>query len=324
MLFALALCWQVVQAQDVAEQGILLDGVAAHVNESVITIGEVIGMMEPVSMRLHREFQGQALAEKLEAAYGETLERMIGLQLILEEYRESGAQLPEWAVDNRIDRMIADTYGGEAALLDSLVEQRQTYSEWRDRMKEQIIIMTMRQSVIDRNTSVSPAEVRAYYEAHPAEFRKPARIRLRMILVQKSAAENETNVVARAQRVVERLAAGEPFEDVARALSDGSKADEGGDWGWIEPGLLRGELAEVALSLDAGETSALLSISGVYYILRLEEKTEAGQVPFETVQSDIESRLRRNASETQYAAWIERLRAKAYVKIFDVTSAFAL
>ena len=70
-------------------------------------------------------------------------------------------------------------------------------------------------------------------------------------------------------------------------------------------------------SLEPGGTSSIVYADGVFYILHLEDRRAESEGTIETAQPMIEREMRQQQSEILYKAWIERLRAKAYVKVFD-------
>ena len=111
---------------------------------------------------------------------------------------------------------------------------------------------------------------------------------------------------------------GQSFETLAREISEGDSADEGGDWGWLNPAELRPELAKVATTLPARGISEVIETDDDLYILQIAEKQPGTVTPFEDVAKTIERQLRAQQGEQIYSAWTESLRKNAFIKIFDV------
>ena len=85
------------------------------------------------------------------------------------------------------------------------------------------------------------------------------------------ATRSKEEALARIHEAQERLAAGEPFADVARAYSDGAMGERGGDLGWFTRGQFLPDFEEAALALQPGETSDVLeTVAGFHIIRRLE------------------------------------------------------
>ena len=116
-------------------------------------------------------------------------------------------------------------------------------------------------------------------------------VRIRQILV--GAQED-------ADRVVERLNAGEDFAAVATEMSsDDATKDKGGEKGWVALEELEASYAAKVFALEVGQRSEPLESTGGFLIVEVEEK-QAGR-PLESTQ--------RTAIGTRYASlWISEQR----------------
>ena len=78
---------------------------------------------------------------------------------------------------------------------------------------------------------------------------------------------------ARVQAVQDALAEpGADFAEVARELSEGPEAEEGGDVGWLSRDQLAEELVEQVFGLDAGEVSEPIELGEGHYFIKVLEK----------------------------------------------------
>lgn len=75
-----------------------------------------------------------------------------------------------------------------------------------------------------------------------------------------------------AVELVAQLRRGAPFSDVARQISQGLSAPQGGDRGWVEAGELAPELDAVLAKLNVGQISDPVEIVDGFYILHLRER----------------------------------------------------
>src|SRR5438034_8321346 len=79
----------------------LVDGVAAIVNDKVITYSEVRDYVQPVVAQLRRNVSGKELIEKVRAAQVDALNNLIERSLILQEFKEKGYSFPDSVVDEQ-------------------------------------------------------------------------------------------------------------------------------------------------------------------------------------------------------------------------------
>lgn len=294
-----------------------IDGYAALVNNRVITVGEVLAIVQPIRAQLVETYTGRELETKMEEAYQEGLDALIERALILEEFIAMGGNIPDRAVDDQINVMINERFKNDrTAFLEALAEDRMTLDDWREETKNRLIVNLMRRrEVIDR-VMIAPRAVRDLYESRSFQYQVPEQIQLSMIVLHKGASSNDQAVKKKeAAQIREKLLAGGNFAELAKSSSEGYKAADGGDQGWMDPKTLRKELVEAVATLDPGRISEVIETDDDFYILKVEAKKNASVIPFDDVRSQIEEELHKAEELKQYEAWIERLKKKFYVKI---------
>jgi len=316
-LLALWVAAVAVTAARGAEERVLLDGVAAMVDGEAITIGDVLARIQGVRRRLAMRYRGEELREKSLEAYRKAMDALIERTLVLELYVEQEGQLPEWAVDNRINEIIHEMFDDDrSALMETLAEDHLTYDEWRGDIREQLIVASMRQEHVYKRVNVSARDVQDRYRENLDDYRVAGSVQLRMIVLKKPTTGKALNALReKAAALREELIAGGDFEAAARTFSAGYKAQEGGDWGWVDPRDLRPELRDALQPLEAGDIAAPVETNEEIYIVKVEGRRDEQLADFEDVQDEIEKALRAEQAERLYRAWIDALRASAYIKI---------
>jgi len=137
--------------------------------------------------------------------------------------------------------------------------------------------------------------------------------------VVKKASDGEDNAARRKliEEIHAKLQAGEDFGKLAQAHSEGSNnKEQQGDWGWIERDTLRKELSDAAFALKPGQHSGIIETDDGFYLLRVEEFKAAHVRPLSEVRNDVERKLQGEERQRRQQAWIDKLKAKAFIRIY--------
>lgn len=163
-----------------------------------------------------------------------------------------------------------------------------------------------------RAPKLPEGEARAYYEAHPDVARVQESVTLREILL----------TTQQDARDVARILGSDPnaFELLARTRSSSPQASGGGLLGSFRRGELPPEIERTAFSLSVGQTSAIVTTSFGYHVIRLESKTPAQTRSFADSLQDIESRLSEAKTRLRMKQLVDGLVGQAQVNYEAVTS----
>ena len=301
-----------------AEESRVIDGIAAIVNGDVITYSQVRGVSLPRERLLMSQFKGEELAKQIKAARDAALKDLIDRQLIVQSFRKEKFEIPEHFVDEHINDIIRDDFGGDRnAFIKTLQAQNFSLTEFKKMETEKIIVQAMRGKNVKLNTIVSPTKIREYYDLHRAEFTVKEEVKLRMIMIPtRAAVGNSAAQKAIAEEILGKLADGAPFDRMAQMYSEDATRDNGGDWGWIARKTLAAPLEKVAFNLPPGRVSHVIEVGPNYYILKVEEKRGGDTPSFEKMRPEIEKKLLQEDSQRQQELWLAGLRQKAYIRIF--------
>lgn len=301
-----------------AAPGIPVDGYAAVVNGRVILVSDVHIQMQPVVRQMKEAFSGAELEARLEAAYTNALEHLIERELIISDFYAKGASIPDNIVESRIEEIIRNRFNGNRAeLLKALEADGMTWDEWREDIRNQFIISVQREREVESRIHITPSEMREAYEQNIEKYRIPEQVDLRMIVISRGKTEEEKAVKRKqVEEIRRRLLAGEDFGELARAVSEGVKADAGGHHGWIDPATRREELRRAIAALAPGEISEIIETEEDFFIIKIDGRKNAGLTPFEKAGPEIREKLHAEKAQRLYDEWVSRLKEKAYIKKF--------
>ena len=298
----------------------MVDGIAAVVNSNVITYGQVRELLMFRQRSMGQQQMTEEMKEKMKASQDAAVNDLVDRQLIIDAFKTEGFQIPEYVVDDRINSLIREEFGGDrTSFVRTLKAQGFSLSRFREVEREKIIVQAMRQRAVKSDFVISPDKIEASYRQNIEKYSTPEEIRLSMIVLRPDASEGNDPVTAArevATEIRQKLADGADFAGMAQMYSQDSTADLGGDWGWIDRKTLTSELNRAAFSLGPGELSDVIQVGDAFYIMRVEAKKAAVTKPLSEMRDEISAKLYEEEKLRLQKQWIDGLRRKAYVKIF--------
>ncbi len=164
----------------------IIDGVAAIVNDKIITYSEVRDFVQPVAQQLRRNFSGQDLVTEVRKAEMDALDQLIERALIIQEFKEKGYKIPDTAIEQQVNDIISNDYGGNrAAFVKTLEAENLTLSQYRDQVRDRVIIQAMRSHKTQQTIVVSPYKIEKYYNENLDQYKVGEQIKLRMIFIKR-------------------------------------------------------------------------------------------------------------------------------------------
>jgi peptidyl-prolyl cis-trans isomerase D len=124
------------------------------------------------------------------------------------------------------------------------------------------------------DSSISDADLRAYYDSHKAEFDRPSRAVLSVMYIPRVVSAADSAAVRnRIEKLRAEIVGGAKFEDVAkRESADSASAVQGGDLGKITHGQLVPEFEKAAFALKPGEISQPVLSQFGYHLIKVDSR----------------------------------------------------
>jgi peptidyl-prolyl cis-trans isomerase SurA len=294
------------------------DGIAVVVNNDVITISEINQEVEGILKRIGNppEAEKETLLPEVRKT---AMNKLIDDLLIGQEAAKMSIIIPAENVDATIQGMLQERKIPMEAFLATLAKDGGTMDEYRQEVKQYLTRMKLISREIRPKISVNEEEIGAYYSEHRDLYEGKEAVRLGQILFvlpEGASAANRKEIMAQAGAVLARLQNGESFELLASQFNtDPAARASGGDLGFVERGMLRDALNEVAFSLPPGQTSGVIETPVGFHIIRVTEKRGAGIKPIGEVRAEVEEKIAAKKTEAKYLEWIDALRQKAHIEI---------
>jgi len=263
------------------------DFIVAVVNSEPITNNDVRSETQRVMQQLAQQRRPVPDAAALSA---EVLENLINQKAQLQVAREMGLRVEESAVDEAEKSIALQNQFDVAELRRRVTREGQTVGQFRNQLREQILMQRLREREVESRVRVSELDIDQYLRDQQAtENAMDAEINLAQILL--SVPETATPVQvdalkARAQRAWERARAGEDFATLVREFSDAT-ADlvAGGQMGLRRASRYPELFVQATRQLSVGDVAALVRSPAGFHILKVIEKVKPGLPTMAVTQS---------------------------------------
>ncbi|MCH8911992.1 MAG: peptidyl-prolyl cis-trans isomerase [Planctomycetes bacterium] len=223
-------------------------------------------------------------------------------------------------VDRYVDQEIRDRvtreFGGRQTRFEvHLASMGMTLEDAREKVRRRIVIVKYLQDhVIVRIADPTRQELLDYYNTNIESYTQQSSRELCMIDIPKGDDAQASRTAIEEAR--SRLDAGEDFRDVARGLSLGIHAAEGGSWGHIKSPL-HGRYAEpsaIFFKLDEGRSSGVVETDDAFFIVKAGDVIESETRPFVDVQPELVERYRNAQFEILRSEKVRELLEKAAIE----------
>src|SRR5665213_2504286 len=149
------------QTRDLATKGVLLDRVAAVVNDGVVLSSELDEQVGAVTERMR--------AQKLElppqnVLRQQVLERLVLEQIELQRAEKAGMKIPDEALNNALQEVAQQNHIALSKLPEALAAQGIDYPSYRISMRKELTLSLLRQRDVLQRISITPREIDQYLE----------------------------------------------------------------------------------------------------------------------------------------------------------------
>jgi parvulin-like peptidyl-prolyl isomerase len=295
----------------------LVNGIAVIVGDAVITYKDIqLALQEDLDI-LERRYgsQPEVFNQKVAELERAKLEEMVENQLVLQEFKRAGYVVPESYFQSRIDEDIR-RFGDRLTLTKTLQAQGNTYETYRNRIRERVILQLMWREKVPQDPLISPTKIENFYTQNRDKFRVEDQVKMRMIVLTNDPGNASYSPKKIADELVKKLDQKADFIELAKVYSQGSQAQDGGDWDWVQRSVLNTNLAQVAFNLEPGQHSRAIETPAGAYILLVEDKKVSHIKTLSEVRDDIEGTLRAEEIKRLRKQWVDQLKAKAFVRSF--------
>ncbi len=278
LIFSLLLCcsYSAAQAQAPAPAG-YIDSIIAIVEDNVITNSEL--SREVTRIREEYSAKGQQLAAST-TLNRQVLELLIVKSILIQEAENRGVKITETQLNDTMQNLAKRNNKTLAEFRQLLLAKGLEYNVFREDVKSEMLINTIKNSYARQNIDITDQEVDDFITRNGSDTNS-LEYRLSHILIalpDGASSEQVTEARIKAEDIIQKLKKGASFTLMAAEYSAGSNAIEGGDLGWRKLAEIPSIFSELIQNIKVGEISESIRSASGFHVVKLVDKRDSEQV----------------------------------------------
>ena len=264
----------------------LVDKVLAVVNKDVVLASQQEALVQKV--KASAQESGQSLPDDA-TLRKQALDRLIQESLQLQLADRQGLKISDTQLEQAIQSIAADNKMNLDQLRAQLEREGLTYAQYREEVRREILMNEVRRSQVRRRINISEQEVKQVVEALSKQGQQQTEYHvghIQVALPDNPNAEQLNAAKAKIERILAALKEGADFRKLAIAESNGPKALEGGDWGWMSPQEMPTLMAEAVQGASKGDIVGPLRSGAGLHIVKIFDTKGQQQV----MQTEVKAR----------------------------------
>jgi peptidyl-prolyl cis-trans isomerase SurA len=259
------------QTRDIGVHGEMLDRIAAIVNDGLVLKSELDSQIDAVTKRLQEQ--------KVELPSQSVLRQQVLDRLILQEIQAQHAKRVGLTVsDEQLNSALQEIASRNKIPFDqlptALAAQGVDYKQYREGMRRELILSTLRQRDVIAHINVSPHELEQFLtrqqtSAANDEFNVS---HILLSLPEAATPQQLDDITHKAQDLAARATKGEDFGQLAIANSNSQTALDGGQLGWRKGTQLPQFILDLVTKMKPGEVSEPVRTPSGFHIVKLNER----------------------------------------------------
>jgi peptidyl-prolyl cis-trans isomerase SurA len=259
------------QTRDIGVHGEMLDRIAAIVNDGLVLKSELDVQISTVQKRLQEqrvELPSQSVLQQ------QVLDRLVLQEIQLQRAKHVGLTVTDEQLNSALQEIAGRNKIPFDQLPTALAAQGVDYKQYRESMRKELTLSTLRQRDVIAHINVSPHELDQYL-ARQQSAAANDEFNVSHILLSLPAAatpQQLEEISHKAQDVAVRAGKGEDFGQLAIANSNSQTALDGGQLGWRKGTQLPQFILDLVVKMKPGEVSEPVRTPSGYHIVKLNER----------------------------------------------------
>jgi peptidyl-prolyl cis-trans isomerase SurA len=259
------------QTRDLGVHGEMLDRIAAVVNDGLVLKSDLDEQMDAVTKRL----QEQKVALPSQSVLKQqVLDRLILQEIEMQRAKRIGLSISDEQLNGALQEIAARNKIPFDQLPNALQAQGIDYKEYRESMRKELTLSTLRERDVISHIIVTPHELEQFLARQDSTAAND-QFNVSHILLSLPAAatpQQIDEITRKAHDIAERAAKGEDFGQLAIANSNSQTALDGGSLGWRKGTQLPQFILDLVTKMKPGEVSDPVRTPSGFHIVKLNER----------------------------------------------------
>ena len=300
-------------------RGEIIDRIVAIVNDESITLSELKRETTPIIFEAKSRYPLEEQKDRIKEIKEKVLAEMVKEKLQLQKAKELGITVSEENISSAIEEQKKTYSLSEEQFQESLKKENLTLLQYRQKIREQITIITLMNHVVKPKIFFTSKELKDYYDTNMDYFKTPGTVHLQQILIKTDRDNGKaglTDVEPKIYKVFNERKSYEGLVELADKFEKEGIVSRLTDMGVYKKDELAPEFA-IAFSLNSGDF-AIVKGESSYHILKVLEKTKDSIKPFSDAKDQIEEILYNRKRDKIYQDYLKELEENAYIEKKDL------
>jgi len=295
------------------------DKPVARVNGAVLTDRDLVREMYAIFpyAQQHNGFpKGQEAAIRQGA-----LEMIIFEELVYQEAQRRKLAIPAEQLSRAEDDFRKQFNSPDQYQQYLQTEMHGSEQQLKQQMRRSLLIEQVLKTEVELKSTVSEAEVEAYYAKKPALYQQPESFSFQSISIippLKATPDQEKEARRKAEEVLSQARATKTYQDfglLAEKFSEDDFRVNMGDHKVVPSEKLPPQVVKTLQAMQSGQVSGLIQIETAFTIIRVNTHIPARKKPLAEVRNDLKTQLKKSKYEKLRSGLAKQLRAKAKIEV---------
>ncbi len=274
----------------------IIDGIAAIVNDELITISEVNNEMKPFLAKIESSNLTQKDKDKqIEEMREKVITTLINNKLIELKAKELNFGVDDNELKNVIQNILKEQHITIEQLKEALKENNISFEAYKERIRGEVLRARVVNSFVKSQIKIPKSDIDKYVSENFKE-KQELRYHIKQIFIKGDNRDqlNDVNTTIK----------NESFESAYTKYS-------GSDLGWFKKGEMLPDIENIVIQMKVNDIREVKTAHG-YHIIKLEAKDENSRLK-EKLEKEAENTLKSKIMKEKLENWINELKEKAVI-----------